>query len=496
MSNLHAIITTLSKEDKKAFVRNLKERNKRNDTKNIELFRLLDNLNEPTNIDVILYGKPSKGAYHALCKRLHDLLIDFIATKGFDKESSEEMSALKLVLASSIFFQKKEHLIAFRTLSKAELIAVKYSLFNILNEVYQTQILHAHLNESLDLTALIKKYRTNKINIGQEENLNLFYATIQAELNQSNPEISDIIHRNLLKYHISINENLSYQSLFKILQISNQVAHVTRNYHAILPFIENACKKIEASEMAQDKHLFDHLQILYYLANTYFRIKNFEVATSYLDTMLENMNSGNKKYYSLFYPQFVLLKNLLLIYTGKNNEAITNLSKFNFEKYKNKSAYLLDLKLSMVVSLFLQNKFKEAYTTLQDFYHSDHWYIQKIGYIWVIQKNLIEILLLIELDYVDLVESRLISFKRKYTIHLQKHHEHIILTFLKIITSYYYKTEDIYAESFQIKVENLLAGKRKDTDVFTISFYAWIKAKLNKNEVYKTCLDYIKESPN
>jgi hypothetical protein len=44
---------------------------------------------------------------------------------------------------------------------------------------------------------------------------------------------------------------------------------------------------------------------------------------------------------------------------------------------------------------------------MQDFYHSD-WYIEKIGY--VCQKNLIEILLLIELDYMDLV-SRLYSFK-------------------------------------------------------------------------------------
>jgi hypothetical protein len=33
-------------------------------------------------------------------------LIDFIATKGFDKESSEEMNALKLLLASRIFFSK------------------------------------------------------------------------------------------------------------------------------------------------------------------------------------------------------------------------------------------------------------------------------------------------------------------------------------------------------------------------------------------------------
>jgi hypothetical protein len=492
MSTLHAIIATLSTEDKKEFVRNLKNRNKRFDTKNVELFRLLDTANLPSEIEVILYGKPSKGAYHALTKRLHDVLIDFIATKGFDKESSEEMNALKLLLASRIFFQQKQPNIAFKTLAKAELIASKHSLFNILNETYQTLLLHAHLNPALDLQNIIDQYQINKFNMGQEENLNLFYATIQAELNQTNPSISDIINRNLVKFNISITKNLSYQSLFKILQITNQVAYVTRDYQAFLPFIEEACQKIEATKRAKDKHLYDHLQILYYLANTYFRIKNFELSASYLDAMHSNMSLENNKYSSVFQPQYELLKNLLLIYTGKNDEAVTNITKFNFEKFKNKSDYVLDLKLTWIVALFFQNKYKEAFKTLQDFQHSDQYYIDKIGYIWVIQKNLIEILLLIELDYLDLVESRLNSFKRKYNAHLQEHNEQVILDFLKLITIFYYKTEDIYLEAFRSKVDNLLSINSKDTDVFAISFYAWIKAKIDKAGVYVTCLEYIK----
>lgn len=492
MSTIHAIIATLSSEEKKEFVRYLKERNKRNDTKNIELFHLLDTTNLPEEIDLILYGTPSKGAYHALCKRLHDILIDFIATKGFDKESSEEMNALKLLLASRIFFQQKQPYIAFKTLAKAELIAAKHSLFNILNEIYQTLLLHAHLNTAIDLQDVINKYQANKLSISQEENLNLFYATIQAELSHINPGISDIINRNLVKFNISITKNLSYQSLFKILQITNQVAYLTRDYQAFLPFIENACQKIETTEQAKDKYLYDHLQILYYLANTYFRVKNFELSASYLEAMHSRMSLKNNKYSTVFQLQYELLKNLLLIYTGKNDEAVAKLSLFNFDKFKNTSDYALDLKLTLIVALFFQNKYKEAFKKLQDFHHSDQWYIDKTGYVWVIKKNLIEILLLIELDYMDVVESRLNSFKRKFYVHLQEHQEYVILGFLKLITSYYYKTEDIYSDIFKAKVDNLLSEKSKDTDVFNISFHAWLKAKIYKTKVYKTCLDYVK----
>jgi len=330
----------------------------------------------------------------------------------------------------------------------------------------------------------------------KDENLNLFYATIQAELSQSNPVISDIINRNLVTFNISITKNLSYQSLFKILQITNQVAYITRDYQAILPFIEEACRKIEDTERTNDKYLYDHLQILYYLANTYFRIKNFELSASYLEAMHSNMSLENNKYSAIFQPQYELLKNLLLIYTGQNDEAVVKITMFNFDKFKNKSDYALDLKLTLVVALFFQNKYKEALKTLQDFHHSDQWYIDKIGYIWVIQKKLIEILLLIELDYIDLVESRLTSFKRKYHTHLQKHNEDLILGFLKLITIYYYKTEDANSGNFRRKVDNLLSIKSKDTDVFTISFYAWIKSKIDKAGLYKTCLDYIKVLSN
>lgn len=492
MSILHAIVASLSEEDKKEFIRNLKERNKRFDTKNITLFKLLDAPSLPLSIDVALYGKPSKGAYHALCKRLHDLLIDFIATKSFDKESSEEMTALKLLLASRIFFQQKQAQIGFKTLAKAELIARKNALFNILNEIYQTQLLQAHLNPALDLDEIIKKYQENKVNINQEENLNLFYATIQAELNGNNPSISDIINRNLVRFNISITKNLSYQSLFKILQITNQVAYVTRDYQTFLPFIEDACQKIEAGERTKTKYLYDHLQVLYYLANTYFRIKNFELSASYLESMREYLNLENNKYEALFHPQYVLLQNLLRIYTGKNDEAVAQLKQFNFNKYKNKSDYALDLKLTLVVALFFQNKYKEAFKMLQDFYHTEQWYSDKMGYIWVIQKNLIEIMLLIELDYLDLVESRLNSFKRKYYRRLQEHNEQVVLDFIQLMSIFYYQTEDVNSEKFRHKVANLLSLNSKDTDVFTISFYAWIKAKIDKTDVYASCLNHIK----
>ena len=95
---------------------------------------------------------------------------------------------------------------------------------------------------------------------------------------------------------------------------------------------------------------------------------------------------------------------------------------------------------------------------------------------------------MIELNYIDLVESRINSFRKKHRLHLIEHGESIVLEFLNLVSIYYYKTEDLQSDKFKNKVGLLLEKKRKEEDVFTISFYAWLKAKLDYTEIYTTCL--------
>ena len=491
MNNISLIIATLTAEDKKNFILMLKQRNKRTDAKNIDLFMLLDRQESQENLDVILYGKSAKGAYHALCKRLHDTLIDFIASKNIEEESSKEMNALKLVMVSRAFFQQQQAVIAFKTLAKAELIARKYALYNTLNEVYELQLAHAHLNELLNFQEVLKKFQKNKGKILQEENLNLFYAAIQNELSQKDPVLSDIIERNLSSYNISITKNLSYESLFKILQISNQVANATRNYYDVLDFIEKARKKIEVSERAENEHLYYHIQVLYYLSNTYFRIKKFKKSATYLQRMHDHMYLQNEKYYNIFYCQYVLIENLLLIYTGNLEPVIQKLSQFNYDKYKNEEEHIHDLKLTLIVALFLNERFYDALKTYKGFFHSDKWYSNKVGFIWVIKKNLLEILLFIELDYMDLVESRLKSFRKKHSAHLIEHDEKRILDYINLIAAYYHNKQSIHSDGFEKKLNTILDIDNKEEDIFAISFYAWLISKMKSKNTYTTCLEYI-----
>ncbi len=115
MNGIVAIVSTFTSDEKQEFVLQLRRRNRRSDTKNEKLFKLID-AGKTNDLDIQLYGKPARNSFHALCKRLQDNLIDFVASKSFAGETSEELEILKLLLASRIFFEKK----LLKKLSKTE----------------------------------------------------------------------------------------------------------------------------------------------------------------------------------------------------------------------------------------------------------------------------------------------------------------------------------------------------------------------------------------
>ncbi len=495
MNSISSIISTLSPEEKRSFVTSLRQKNKRTDTKNIELFKLLDTNPNAKDIDLLIYKKRAKGALHALCKRLHDSLIDFIASKSFEKETSEEMEILKLLLASRIFFEQKQFKIAYKTLKKAELKAKSHDLFSILNEVYYTKIQYNHANPKESLDDIILAFKINQKSLKQEENLNLFYAHIQNKLIEDKRDNIQTIHNSLSKFDISITNDLTFRSLFKILEIANQTANVTRDFYSVLPFVEATYNQIKAKEQFSKKHLFYHIQILYYVANSYFRNKNFTASELHLIQMEDQMMKQSKKYYKRFLPQYILLKALNLNYSGNATQAILLLEDVNFSKFKNQITYILDLKLTLIMLLFQQKKHKEALRKFGELHHSDIWYTEKAGIIWVIKKNLMEVLLHIELNNLDLVESRSKSFRKKYSNHLKNKGEDRVLHFLSLAISHYHNPDAIDENDFVSKIEtSLIKNSLNQEDIFTISFYIWLKARVQKLDFYQATLEMMNKS--
>ena len=481
MNTIKAIISTLSEEQKQEFLYFLKKKNRRSDTKNISLFQLIND-GKNHNLDILLYNKPSKNAFHALCKRLQDSLIDFVATESFAGDTSEELEILKLLLASRIFFEHKHHKIAFKILIKAERNALSLDLYSILNEIYHTKIQYAHLNPNLKLSEIISASNTNMKRFKQELQLNMAYATIKSQLkNKQDLAINEVIVDAFSDFEIELDHTLTFKSLFQLMNITATAAKLQNDYHPISDFMMKVYNIIKDKNDAADKHLYYHIAILNLMALTSFRNKEFKTSTAFTHKMEVEMNKKNRRYFLRFHEKLIVIKALNKNYTGDFASAIKLLKGFPKES--------LDVSLTLVMCLFQQNNFSEAYGVLKQFNHSDNWYEKKIGWIWVLKKNIIEILLLIELDRLELVLSRMQSFNRKFSSRLKEVGEDRVIAFMKLVSYYYENPDIITTDNFKQKVENSFEwiGSERE-DIFVMSFYAWLKAKMEQKNLYQTTL--------
>jgi len=299
MKGIAAILSTLTTDEKQEFLLQLRRKNRRTDTKNEKLFKLID-AGKIDDLDIQLYGKPARNSFHALCKRLQDSLIDFVAGKSFAGETSEELEILKLLLASRIFFEKKVYKLAFKTLENAERMAIPLDLYSILNEIYHTKIQYAHLNVKWNLEEIIEASETNMKLFQQDFHLNRAYAVIKSRLrNTEGDSVADIIQSTFSEFHIEVNDALTYKSLFQLMELTASAAKLQSDYHSISPFMFELYNIVNAKSRLKDKHRYYHLSILNLLAVTqcvFFNKVIFRRPTKLLKALIIVIHGTRKKW--------------------------------------------------------------------------------------------------------------------------------------------------------------------------------------------------------
>ncbi|WP_298763962.1 hypothetical protein [uncultured Polaribacter sp.] len=497
MIDLKAIINSLSKEQQQEFLNYLNKKNKRQDAKNVQLVKLLrDKDLSSKEICIQLYKKDNKVAFHALRKRLFDSLIDFSANTSLRKENSIDIHLIKLIVSSRSFMLKKQFKIGFQILEKAAVIAKEQQLYPILNEIYHTKIQYSYHFPDLNINDLVHEHKQNQKKHQLEESLNIAYAKIRRALSevthqQKIIDINTFVTTSLEIENIKISKDLSFKSLYQIIQIINISSAQNYEYWNIEPFLLDSYNIIK-NHKSIEKQNYYHIEILYIIANTLFRNRKFIASEKYLKRMHTLMLAHKQQYYTEFVNKFYLLSALNNNYQGDNDNAIIILENVKLTK-KTTIIDQLDIKLALIVFYFQKGDVIKANKVITKLYHTDKWYLEKVGIDWLIKKNIVDILLQIDLGNINAVESRILSFKRTYNKHLQKANQNKVITYLKLVETYYKNPESVTTLSFYNKVKTAFQFKNnKKEDLFIISFYAWLKAKMTKQDIYLVTLELLK----
>ncbi|MBE9598480.1 hypothetical protein [Pedobacter sp. MC2016-24] len=490
MDAIQELINLLNSSDKRLFRQFLQQKNKRDDVKNLQLFDLI----ETDDIDGLkkLYS-PAKNndAYHALRKRLQDNLLLFLSQKTFESSHSETHDALRLVVVGRFLLENDAVKIAFKCLNKAEHLAEHLEQFNLLNELLLLKLQYAHLPGAENLEALTARFLRNQTDMQREAKLNMAYAFLRQELQEIHLKgkivnLTALILTTIRKYKISAQDLMTYKSIYQILFIANEYAAIQQNYGLIERYIKRTNRFMQEQVHKKQSYLFYHISILYFLANFHLRRKDFAKSTSYLKEMMDLM-ATDSRYEKLFYLRHQLLSALNLFYTGFAEDAIALLQEsLSRTMQSSKPEDIEDLRICLTMFLALCND-RSSLKQLTLLTRSDAWYEKKMGMLWTIRKNLMEILVQAQFANVELAISRLNSFQRRYKKYLLKTSEERVLSYLKLVEKYLLKPDAALEVNYKKAVLAQL-NSAENNDIFTLSFIAWLIARLEKKTAYQIVL--------
>lgn len=494
MNALQEVIHLMNDDDIRAFTAYLSKKNKRKDVGNIDLLNSIKT--DDINVEIKPFSdKKSADAYHALRKRLYDSLVEFMANRTFENDTSEEHAVLRLLVVSRLFFEHKLTKAAYKCLAKAEVIADGLEHFSLLNEIYHTQIQFAHLNLALPLDEVVQKFKDNRHKLNHEEQLNLGYALLRRELAAIYHEGRIVDFQALIKNTIeangiSLKQALTFKSLYQILFIANEYASINSDYALITPFVTKSYAFITGKEELAGRHLYYHIYILYFMANFHFRSGQFIEATGYLEKMSVQLQKQNGKYYNRFCLRYFLLKSLVENYSGNPGKGINTAEKALAQHKKADAIDINDLRLALIVFYLQHDDGRSAAKEMIKLGHSDSWYEKKMGMDWAIKKCLVEILLHTQQENIELALSRIKSFKRRYKKYLLSVNEERVLQYLALIERYVLKPEIATTPKFAAMVEQFMGQAQSGPkDIFVMSFLAWLLARVRKKTIYDTTFE-------
>jgi hypothetical protein len=493
MDSLSELVNLLTVADKKLFKQFLERKNKRSDVKNLQLLNLIET-DDIHGINKLYNSEKNNNAYHALRKRLQNNLLLFLSQKTFESNHSDTYDALRLVVVGRFLLENDVIKVAFKCLDKAERLAEHLEQFNLLNELLLLKLQYAHLPGEEHLETLTARFERNQLNMQREAKLNIAYAFLRKELQEIHLKgkvvnLTGLLIATIRKYKISVQDLMTYKSIYQILYIANEYAAIQQNYGLIERYVNRTNQFIQSQSYTKETYLFYHISILYFLANFHLRQKSFVKSTSYLKEMMDLMLADNR-YYSLFYLRYRLLNALTLFYTGFADNAIALLQEsLSGVKPTSKAEDVEDIRICLTMFLALCND-RGSLKQLSMLTQTDAWYEKKMGMLWTIRKNLMEILVQAQFSNIELSMSRLTNFRRRYKKYLLKTSEERVLEYLKLVEKYL-MNPNVASEPTYKKAVLKLASTKENDDIFTLNFIAWLVARWEKKTAYEVVLTLI-----
>ena len=498
MDDIKEIIQTLDEENRKEFKHFLNRFRQKGSRKDVALFELLrkDEDFKSGHIMNKLYGKVNKEAYYALRKRLNKQLIDFVILKSRDNDTTAVSKVMEFINLSQYLYDRKKNALSYRYLTRALELATEIEHYELLNAIYNLLIDQNQWQSEEELSDILARHKANKKKQDLEERVNFANSIIKQKLLECQKNMNPIDFESLTSSVFSELEvdEMALQhprTVYKLMSLSRNSIIASKDFASFEPFIRRKYRELEENNTFTAKTSYYQLGLLYYLSHTLYRNKKFTESKQYLEQLNILLNGDGIAYYAVYYPKYKLLQSSVSVFTHEIKMALENLrALLDDPRIKLEHTEKARLYVNMGIYNFLDRNISASHKNLMSIYHSDKWCEKHLGVEWVLKKNLLEVLLFFDMGKQDVAESRLRSLERTYRSLFRHPLYSRVKGFVSLIKFVVFNADQVTSKQFNEMVERSIDWRpAEEEDLQAMGFYAWLKSKMQKRDVYEVWLE-------
>ncbi|MCK5279654.1 MAG: hypothetical protein KAK04_13970, partial [Cyclobacteriaceae bacterium] len=282
--------------------------------------------------------------------------------------------------------------------------------------------------------------------------------------------------------------------LYNILSITRSTILAKKDFYSFEPYLIQQYNKAKVQFGFSRNNHFYKLNLVYMISHVLYRNRKFDKAAAYLEEMKEDLYAHNSSHIMLFYSKYILLSAAVNCYRGNLQHAIGLLTEGigdNTGRFSSEDKVKLQINLS--IYYFMAGELKKTIKTGMSFAHSDKWFEKNLGKEWVFKKQIMEVIVQVELDNQEIALNRIRALERVSAGIFNNPLYSRAKSFLELIKKMIIDPLNFNTEDTQTKIDKYLTVVPEEKeDLQAMTFYAWLKAKFLQRNYYEVLLETVK----
>ncbi|MCB9361574.1 MAG: hypothetical protein H6587_11090 [Flavobacteriales bacterium] len=480
MNELYQIISILNREESRNLKIFLNRTNASENRKDAALFDFARKNHPNIDEDKIvtqLYNKADKNSFYRLKNRLLSDINKSLLLLHFNK--TEYNSVINLMSLAQIFLQKGEHQTAANYLKKAEKLAIKHELFDLLDLIYNHLIRLSHESIEFNPIEYIEKRKENHKSLHALQEIDdvlaalIYKVKISQNFSTHNYKFTEVLQRTINDYVNSDEVKKSAKLRFKIYHSISRILLQQSDFKSLEEYLLKTYYDFLAEKLFNKLNHETKLQMLTYLVNSLF--KNNKISESL--SKAEELHEAMKEYNNLLYDKYLFYYYNSLVINYQVTDKLKAIEVLNEAKTKKEiqqlPIFIVFIYLNLAVFYFDLKNFKEARKNLSLLKREDSF--NSLDNVFKLKINIVELMTIYEVGDIDFFDYQLKYIRKNFQQLLEKEEYIRESAFIQVL-------DKIESTKAQKTIQEFL-DSHNNTDVAKndiINYNEWLNFKLKK----------------